>query len=629
MKSILKLQSGDSLPFVDYMPFQGLEAAAKSAGETKTSADSGSGDGDMDKGLKALLDVVSKVKGLPVDTAKMMESIKDMYTNATLFSNGQLNTEDLVNTYLAVLQQGSVTQFNLSAYEKAQDEVINNGGLNEVAIDEQGRLFVVDKETGKSAKMSVEEYLQLANNDGSRFQALTNHSLLQHRASDPQFAFENSILQTVSNGIGMKKVTEMLLQVAQGIGRDALTQEGYSEKVGNSIINGMAELKDHYAQGMTVEGLYKQGFANSDSSRQIDYALRYLWTSLPENAKALLKYKSGGDEFKAMTLMSDLLFSRNSRKTDYVQTLVKDPNSSTSGDAGTGNDFLSNVQAGTGGREDVFHVNLGGKYADVGMSISGTGYGMAITPSGQPIGQTSMFNMLQESRLMGIAKGSNKIYFGEQQMPIESLRNIAYTGDDIMRVNIPVLSDGSPNFALLKDYNDAQQEFLLSGQTDEDRLRIFGKYSNLTTLLNSDGSLNMNKFAPYVLVNGLTTDKLSGVNGKANDYVSEMKADPNLYKTLKSSLATGTGNSKVVPKIDEYTWDEALSKGWAEWLNGYDHIYKGVLYIPIDMNRNAAAMYSAQHLKTSERNAMEAEYQQNPVFLNYNANGNSADLLNY
>ena len=47
------------------------------------------------------------------------------------------------------------------------------------------------------------------------------------------------------------------------------------------------------------------------------------------------------------------------------------------------------------------------------------------------------------------------------------------------------------------------------------------------------------------------------------------------------------------------------------------------------MNRNSAAMYSAQKLSTKERDAMETEYQQNPAFLNYNFAGNSADLLNY
>jgi hypothetical protein len=529
------------------------------------------------------------------------------------------------------LQKIRVAKFNEEQFNTAQKEVTEKGGLHEVAIDEHGRLFVQDTETGTMGRMSVEQYQQLRADNPEKYEALTNSNLLYYRAHDPNFAFKNDILRTVSNGIGEKQVTELLLQVANGLGSDTLKQEGYSEKKGQSILNGMKDLQEAYASGMTIDGLYKQGYLNENQKEQTASALEYLWTALPENAKVFLKYKSGGTERDAIALMSNLVFSRNSRKTEYLQTLTKDPNdtSSTSGDkSNVGNDFLSNVQAGTGGRDAVFHTNLGGEYADIGMSIAGTGYGMAITPTGQPIGQTNMFDMLQESRLLGISKGSGSMYFGEQKLPLEALHNIAYLGDEIMRVNIPVNSDGSPNFSLLKEFNDAQQEFLLSAQTDEDRLRIFGSRPNLAGLINSDGSLNMSKFAPYVLVNGLTTDKLSGID-KNNSYVHEIKADPNMYKLLKSSLTTGSGKTLATPKVDEYGWGDAIFKGWGEWLNGYDHLYKGVLYIPIDMNRNSAAMYSAQKLSTKERDAMETEYQQNPAFLNYNFAGNSADLLNY
>ena len=67
MKPILKLQSGDSLPFVDNMPFQG--AARSTASESGGSdSDSSSGKGDNDVGLKTLLNLVKELDGLPVDT---------------------------------------------------------------------------------------------------------------------------------------------------------------------------------------------------------------------------------------------------------------------------------------------------------------------------------------------------------------------------------------------------------------------------------------------------------------------------------------------------------------------------------------------------------------------------------
>lgn len=629
MKPILKLQSGDSMPFVDYMPFQGLESA-RSAGADEKSASDSSSKGDNDVGLKTLLGLIKELDGLPVDTALVAKSIKDMYSDATLFNNGQLSTDDIVTTYLSALQKIKLAKFNLEQFKTSQNESLNSGGYGEIAIDSNGKIFVQDTETGSMGKMSVEEFQQLQAQDPEKYEALTNSNLLYYRKNDPNFAFRNDVFDVVSNSIGAKKVTEMLLQVANGLGTDTLKKEGYSEKKGNSIISGMKELQEAYEKGMTVNGLYKQGFLSEQQANQTTAALEYLWSSLPENAKTFLKYKSNGSNREAIELMSNLLFSRNSKKSEYLQTLTKDPAESASdGKSGAGNDFLSNVQAGTGGRDAMFHVNLGGKYADSGMTISGSAYGMAIDPSGSPIAQTNMLDMLQESRILGIAKGSNNIYFGEQRISAEALRNIAYLGDEIMRVNVPINSDGSPNFALLKIFNDKQQEFLMSDQTDADRERIFGSSPELAGLVNPDGTLNMSRFAPYVLVNGLTTDKLSGIDPKANEYVQEVKADPKLYQLLKTSLITGSGKTATAPKIDEYSFGDALFKGWGEWLNGYDHLIKGVLYIPIDMNRNAAAMYSGVKLSAKERESMELEYQQNPAFLNYDFNGNGADLLNY
>jgi hypothetical protein len=118
-------------------------------------------------------------------------------------------------------------------------------------------------------------------------------------------------------------------------------------------------------------------------------------------------------------------------------------------------------------------------------------------------------------------------------MSLENLRNIAYTGGEMLRVNIPVNSDGSPNFTLLKKYTEAQQKFQMSGKTQEDRKRIFGSDPELASLYKPDGTLNMSRFRPYLLVDGITTDKLAGIDLEKNDYVHEMKPDPALYSQIK------------------------------------------------------------------------------------------------
>ena len=113
-----------------------------------------------------------------------------------------------------------------------------------------------------------------------------------------------------------------------------------------------------------------------------------------------------------------------------------------------------------------------------------------------------MENLLNESGLRSIINADNGVYFGNQRVDLDALLNITYDGKGLLRVNLPVRSDGSPNFDLLEEYSNAQAEFLLSSQTDEDRLRIFGdteKYPGLSSLIKPTGELDMDKFAPFIV----------------------------------------------------------------------------------------------------------------------------------
>ena len=144
-----------------------------------------------------------------------------------------------------------------------------------------------------------------------------------------------------------------------------------------------------------------------------------------------------------------------------------------------------------------------------------------------------MENLLNESGLRSIINADNGIYFGDQKIDLDSLLNITYDGKGLLRVNLPVRSDGSPNFDLLEEYSKAQAEFLLSSQTDEDRLRIFGdteKYPNLNSLIKPTGELNRDKFAPFIVASGMTTDRLTDIDQSQNKFITEVKQNPELVQ---------------------------------------------------------------------------------------------------
>lgn len=634
----LRFQSGGTLPFAEYLPFTG---GASASDANVPLADGSKGGGDADDMQKDLLKLLGGLKGLPSDTSKLIQDIQEIYSEANLYGEEGLNPQSLITTYLSTLQKMKMAEFNESQYKSAKDMVEKNDGLHEFAIDSAGKLVVQSQENGDIKHMTISQFYEQG--DDPEYLPLTNSNLLYYRAQSPEFAFSNGLLEVVSNGIGQAKVTEIIQKALSGVGTESLKTQGYTAKQSENIIRGIDILADLVREGkkqdeiwgdnglISLDGIYKTSSLTSDQKSQIADAAKYLWQTMPANARTWLAMRSNNTDNPtqgAYDLMLTLMLSHNHHTYDFNADLQEKLSLDGSGkvaNEGEGKEklrigWLQHVQAGDGGRVATMETNLGNNRFNASMTVTGTGYGLAITPNGETIGQTSMYNMLRESRLLGITEGTNNIYFGEQKMSINDLNNIAYNGDEILRVNLPVRADGSPDFGILKAYSEAQQEFLLSGQSDADRKRIFGSKPELQGLFNADGSPNMRRFAPFVLVNGITTDGLTNID-ENNEYVGEVPATPDLYAQIKNSLAGGTEAKPRYPDVDERGWFESLFNSW------YDRIYQGVIYIPISMNRNSAAMYENQKLPQAEQDNLEIEYQQNPAFLNFNAGGNSVDFL--
>ena len=577
MKPILKLQSGDSLPFVDNMPFQG---AARSTASESGGSDSGSssGKGDNDVGLKTLLNLVKELDGLPVDTTLVAQSIKEMYNEASLYNNGHISTDDLVTTYLSALQKIKVAKFNEAQFNTAQKEVTEKGGLHEIAIDEHGRLFVQDVESGAMDKMTVEEFKQLKDEEPNKYEALTNSNLLYYRAHSPQFAFNNNILRVVSNGIGEKQVTELLLQVANNMGKDVLQQEGYSQKNGEAITRGMGVLQEAYTQGMTVNGLYKQEYLSEDQEAQIAAALKYLWSALPENAKVFLKYKSDGSESGAVGLMSDLLFSRNSHKQEFKQNLAKSPDNEESGE----NAQLDPVKAmilGMGYQKDIT-LNTGTSYE---AHILGN-YSVLTNENGNPLGEYTSLREVSSSAFAPSLDLNNATFGGAR---IETLNRAYLNNADIVAMDLPIdVTYYQQTGTLRPDINlmgkiEELHTAMKQGKVDKnnasavnaecERLGLPPMYASLDE--NGIPQLNTNYFARFARIDGIVDERA-------------LETGQSVDNTVHSATDNKRQNFKEYMTKTDKTY--ALSDGFLGM--GADELYEGAIYIPIRQDIIAASL---------------------------------------
>lgn len=599
---IFKFQQGGSAipPYAVYQPVVTPEATRTSSAAASKQASAKKGNDLTDKDL---LELLTKLDGLPSDMAVLTNTLQNFYIDQ---QNGTIDSTNIASRYIKTIQQLKVANFNKKEYEAAYDKVSSNGGINEVAINERGYLYCTN---GKDFKLLTVD--QLKDSEGE-YKALTNSELLQYRAHYPEFANKNQMLAIVKNGIGIETVNKYIHDSINNLGSASDSQEGYSMTKAGDLIKGLQDFQQAVQRSGgkfdgTINDLYKYKYLTKTQAEQAKKAIQYIYQTMPVNAKTLLKVKSDGSDNGALKLIETLVSSKIDTQSQFDLDLEGGPTADKAGKNKTGKDDTDlktslplNVQKGIGGVDSFVDVDRGD---GIHMSVRGTQYNLINTPNGESIMDTSLATMLNESGLQGIVKDLRNIQFGDQKLSPEALSQITYNNTGVTRANLPIKSDGSVNLELLEAYEQAEKELDVLRDKSPDKVKeVYDKYG-ISELLNSDGSYNQRKFAPFMVTEGYTTDALSGL--KDSDFVKEYRGNEDAAVALiQRSLAIGKGKDVQMPDVDTFGWYNP-----ADWFGWTDTIYKGVIYIPIDNNVNAAVYGANQSLDYNEAMQQEEKYQ--------------------
>lgn len=617
---MLRFQQGGTLPFTEYLPFTGLQTSQ----ETQVPAASIGGTGEKQQDL---LKLVSQLKGLPSDTGKLIEDLQDIYNEANLFTNGELDASDLTTTYLSTLQKMKYAEFNDAQFKKAEEDVRKNGGLHDYAIDESGRLIVQSQKTGKIKHMSLED-LYKQGQDGE-YAPLTNSNLLYYRSQSPDFAFKNDFIDIVSNGIGHDKVTEILQKALGKVGSSTVGEDGYTARQQGEITKGLNILKGLVTQGKTAEdiwgqngllsldGLYKTSSLTQDQKDQIKSVATYLWHTLPRNARTWLAVKSGNttDPNKGAhdLMMTMLLASENTSykfQADYQKDINVDGSKKSSSGDGNDKDKINpyiSMQKQEQGTYSTFQLNSGTSNS---MLVDGTVYGSIPDTNWNPVGNTSMSELFSKG-LSGIVENMQGISFGNKVLSPEDLNNIMYDGGGGIMVTLPCkIINGARvvNLDVLDEYNKAREEMRTLNPQDSNYQEECGnilKQHGLYELLDSNGLPNKSVFGQFLVVNGYAVDKGNKLY-KDNNYIEEVDTnDEGLMDLIQKSLSTDQKKSNY--KIDTESWFESSDPD--SFFATYDHVYKGSIYIPISNNEGQGNNAGGQLLPYDIMHSKEYQYQ--------------------
>ena len=614
-------QGGTTPPFVAYQPVIVSDKRTSAIPEEAVAAKVAS---DADKGKLTSKDLYTmlkeKLKGLPSDVDVAMGKLQSVEESLNLdfFHDFTSNVE---NRYLNALQTMNQLSFSREQYDKALDNVKSNGGLNEAAIDQYGQVYMTN---GKDYKlMSPEKAKQ------SGWKQMTNQDLLYLRANDPSLSGKDEILNVVNNGIGISQVTKMIQDSIGNLGTNSNSETAYATTQQGQLIQGLNDfIKAAQETGQydaSIEDLYKAQIINKTQAQQAQQAIAYIYKTLPQNAKSLLKTRTeGGTDKEALNLISTLVLSKTSEDRSFTvdleggptkKSMSKDANAGSKDDTELKTSLPLQVMQDMGGA-DIAPVTID-KGDGVQMSVYGSFFSAINDKKGEPIVNTSLQNMLAQSGLQDIVKNVRSITFGDQKLTPEQLSKITYNNTGIVRADLPVNEDGTVKLSVLDDFNAAMNEIKGLGNASREQVEAIKAKYHLDQYLKDDGTPDPKHTAPFMLTEGYTTEK-NGIEDTA--YVKHIKnPTDDQIQLIKDSLTVGTGKDAKVPDIDTFDWYNPFD------YFGTENIYKATVYIPISNNVGAAIRGGNQNLDYNEALKYEMKYR-NFQRMN-NAKTTSADVL--
>ena len=614
-------QGGITPPYVAYQPVIVSDKRTSAIQEEAAAAKVAS---DADKGKLTSKDLYTmlkeKLKGLPSDVDVAMWKLQSVEESLNLDFFHDF-TSSVENRYLNALQTMNKLTFSREQYDKALDNVKSNGGLNEAAIDQYGQVYMTN---GKDYKlMSPEEAKQ------SGWKQMTNQDLLYLRANDPSLSGKDEILNVVNNGIGISQVTKMIQDSIGNLGTNSSSETAYATTQQGQLIQGLNDfIKAAQETGQydaSIEDLYKAQIINKTQAQQAQQAIAYIYKTLPQNAKSLLKTRTeGGTDKEALSLVSTLVLSKTSEEKSFTadleggptkKSMSKDANAGSKDDTELKTSLPLQIMQDMGG-SDLAPVTID-KGDGVQMSVYGSFFSAINDKKGDPIVNTSLQNMLAQSGLQDIVKNARSITFGDQKLTPEQLSKITYNNTGIVRADLPVNEDGTVKLSVLDDFNAAMNEIKGLGNASREQVEAIKAKYNLDQYLKDDGTPNPKHTAPFMLTEGYTTEK-NGIEDTA--YVKHIKnPTDDQIQLIKDSLTVGTGKDAKVPDIDTFDWYNPF-----DWF-GTENIYKATVYIPISTNVGAAVRGGNQNLDYNEALKYEMKYRN---FQRMNdAKTTSADVL--
>lgn len=591
---ILKFQQGGSAlpPLVSYQPVTVTGGATAGATSAKSSSSKGSDLTDKD-----LLELLGKLNGLPSDVELLTKELQDFYINDKY--NPVASTSSIESRYLQIMKQMQKVNFNRKEYDNAYAKVSANGGINEYAIDNHGKIVCANADKTDFKLLSIEQVMS-----NSDYIPLTNQELLQMRAYDKKLSFNSDILGVVQNGIGIESVTKLVNQAVTMLGSTTKQEEGYVRTNSKQLLSGLQDYikaaSTSQSYNTSIDNLYKSNMLTKSQAEQAAMAIDYVWNTLPTNAKTLLRTKTqGGTVKEAKQLVTELIMSKTSSTQDFSIDLETSKGKSTKGKgSGDSSDAKADpVKAfilGKGFSQPI-GINVGNSYTH---NVNGR-YGILTDKSGNALGANSTLEDVTGSAYAGVLD-MNHATFGGAKLNTNQGRRVLLDSADIIGMDLPIDQKAKekgvirPDLHMLSRLEQAENDIRYGNITDPEQINaIYAKYDLPEKFKNENGTYNLDvaNYQRFARMSGVVEESALPEDIELDGTVQEID-DENFRASIES----------VIQSKDK---DYSMSNGW--WGT---ELYRGAIYVPVREDLIAASLGSGEYYELGEATQVEEDWAQ-------------------
>lgn len=490
-------------------------------------------------------DLLKELRGIPVDVDDLMETIADIEYKASMGIPVSSKTVRSIEARInRVVQQSKYL-------EEAEKRAVKSDAIGEIAVGDQGQLFVLDGE-GDIKDVSASEY-----SIDKHGPALTVNQLIEHRKFNPTQAYDSTLTQVIGNNVGMSEITAFIEKIVSSVGSSENSSEAYIDLA--SLVGREAAKKPSQEQLQAIQQLYQLSQTvgmdaifkekNLIKHKNIQEAFTYINSVLPRNMRLQLqsRFVANGMPLEksaegVSAIIGNALMSSNDSK--YVYGIDYDAAMNKEAAAKTGKDQKRNLKAietlVQGSLNKVDYTLTSSKNPSAGMVLHGNRIGALANFDNNIVPKSPMSVALESS--LGPLIDKNHVTIGEQKISESMFDSILYDGNDVINVWAPTDANGDIDLAGLQQFSELLEYFdsdpSLTIADKNKTLAEFGIQGYIDENGQFVGSGNM---AQFLVFTGITSDEVIDKDGS---FVDILEGDEKKFELDQIDRIYGYLNAK-------------------------------------------------------------------------------------